>query len=157
MTIQFTNNPSILVFIMFPIIIPSDYDFCIPSPAPNNISFQSYYQSSNRIPFLSISFKYLFVLQMIFLALCLAVASARPQDAEPIKILKQSQEHDTESGKYSFRQQSYKHLLLFHTITPPIQRMFTDQQLSDGEYGCVLAIVSKLKTVSKWKRAESRS
>ena len=39
----------------------------------------------------------------MLVALFLAVAAARPQDAEPIKIIKQSQEHDTESGKYSFR------------------------------------------------------
>ena len=40
--------------------------------------------------------------QIAIIALLLAVAAARPQD-EPIKILKQSQEHDTDSGKYSFR------------------------------------------------------
>ena len=40
---------------------------------------------------------------MMILAVLVAVAAARPQDAEPIRIIKQSQEHDTESGKYSFR------------------------------------------------------
>merc|ERR1712071_509557 len=39
---------------------------------------------------------------IVMLAVFLAVAAARPQDAEPIKIVKQSQEHDTESGKYTF-------------------------------------------------------
>jgi len=42
----------------------------------------------------------------MLVALFLAVAAARPQDAEPIKIIKQSQEHDTESGKYSFSYES---------------------------------------------------
>jgi len=39
----------------------------------------------------------------MLVALLVAVAAARPQDAEPVKIIRQSQEHDTESGSYSFR------------------------------------------------------
>jgi len=38
----------------------------------------------------------------MLVALLVAVAAARPQDAEPVKIIRQSQEHDTESGSYSF-------------------------------------------------------
>ena len=55
---------------------------------------------------------------MMLVALLLAVAAARPQD-EPIKILKQTQEHDTESGKYSFRLESViliPHAWHFHSV-----------------------------------------
>ena len=42
--------------------------------------------------------------QMILIAVFLAVAAAAPQDEVPIiKILKQTQNHDTETQEYSFR------------------------------------------------------
>ena len=56
----------------------------------------------------------------MLVALLLAVAAARPQD-EPIKILKQSQEHDTDSGKYSFRSVPMIHI--FDLILPVWIRM----------------------------------
>ena len=40
---------------------------------------------------------------MLVIALLVAVAAALPQYQEPIRILKQSQEQDTENGEYSFR------------------------------------------------------
>ena len=42
-----------------------------------------------------------YILQMIFVALFLALAAAAPQG--DVVIVRQSQEHDTDTGRYSFR------------------------------------------------------
>ena len=88
-------------------------------------------------------------LKMMLVALFLAVAAAAPQ--ADVVIVKQTQEHDTETGKYSFRLVSY----LINALHLCRMRNGLKLTINDG-IGPGFFTAGKPTMVSRWKRAESR-